>query len=88
MFGLDANGIMWATTALTNLVTIIIVVIAKKDIKTIEKATNGMNDALMEATARASRAEGMEAGRLGEIKRLSEEVSRLEEAIRLKGDKP
>jgi hypothetical protein len=34
----------------------------KKDVKTIEKATNSMKDALIESTAKASLAEGTAAG--------------------------
>ena len=69
MGGIDLNIVMLVVVAVTNLITAALVLIAKSDIKKIELATNSMKDALVLATAKASLAEGKEAGRLGEVNR-------------------
>jgi hypothetical protein len=63
------NNIILAVVAISNMVTAFLayknhqaVQDVKKDIATVEKATNSMKDALVAATDKASRAEGMAAG--------------------------
>lgn len=55
---IDTSTVMLLTIAITNLVTAVLVLIAKRDINKIERATNSMKDDLVASTARASRAEG------------------------------
>lgn len=66
MWGIDLNTMMLLLIALTNLGTALMVWWGKQDIRKIELATNSMKDALVEATAKASQAEGEIKGRADE----------------------
>ena len=55
---IDGQTLLLLTIAVTNLVTGVLVLIAKRDINKIEVATNSMKDALVVSTAKASKAEG------------------------------
>lgn len=54
----DASTWMLFLIAIVNMITASLVLMAKRDINKIEIATNSMKDALVAATAKASKAEG------------------------------
>lgn len=63
MGGVSLSTFMLFTTAVLQAITAVLVLLAKRDIKTIEIATNSMKDALVAATAKASLAEGKVEGK-------------------------
>lgn len=58
----DLNTWLTLAVAIFNAVTAVLVLLAKRDIKKIETATNSMKDALVETTAKAAKAEGVAEG--------------------------
>lgn len=60
---IDINTVVLLTIAITNLITGVLVLIAKRDIRRVEVATNSMKDDLIVSTAKASKAEGHAEGR-------------------------
>ena len=69
MPGIEGNTWALLLVAGTNFLTAVLVLLAKRDIRKIEIATNSMKDALIVSTAKASLAEGKEAGRIAELER-------------------